>query len=139
MNISSLSKSILATCIAADSRSLAVRANSTGSLALKDWRSHPEEAALLLPVPREAAAVEAAPPDEATPLVEERGRPRLREVHADNHVRPLGWQDGPSRSSSRHEQGRVVPRQPDPIHHIVREVVDVRAHQPPPWGGLPQA
>jgi len=103
-------------------------ATSTGSLSLKDCRSHPVSLALLLAMPREAAAVGAAPSDTTTTLAEEGGRPSLREVHADDHDRRDGMHVGPSQSSPRFEQGRVVPRQSDPVNYIVREVVGVRAH-----------
>ena len=86
----------------------------------------------------EAAAAGAAPSDASIPLVEEGVRPRLREVHAEGHGRPVGGQDGPSRSSSRLEHVRVVPRQPNLVNNNVKEVVGVWGHQLPPRGRLPQ-
>jgi hypothetical protein len=52
----------LATWAATDSRKPAANAISIGSLSMKGCRSHPETHALLLAMPREVAAVGAAPP-----------------------------------------------------------------------------
>ena len=107
-----------------------VNETSTGSISLKDFKSHPETPTLLLAMPREAAAVGAAPPppsDTTIHLAEEGSRPMLRKFDADCHNRPVGWEDGSSWSSSRHEEGRVVPREPNPINDVVIEVVSIRA------------
>jgi len=122
----------LATRAAADSRKPEANATSTSSLSLMDCTSHPETLALLLAMPREASAVGAAPPDTTIPLVEEGSRPRLRKVNADCHDWPVKREDGSPWSSARHEEGRVVPRDPHPIDNVVREEASVRAYELPP-------
>ena len=127
----------LATCAAADSRKPEAKATSTGSLSLKDCRSHPETPALLLAMPKEASAVGAAPPDTAIPLAEEGSRARLREVDSDCHNRSVRWEDNSSCSNARQKEERVVFGEPHPIDNVVSEVVRIRTNELPPRGRLP--
>ena len=120
-----------ATCATADSWRLAAKPTSTGSMALKDCRSHPKALASLLPVPGADAEVRTSSAGTTFPLGEGSGILSFREVQSDCQDQPVGGHDNPSRCRAGHKQGRASHGKRKPIHDVVREVTSVRAHEVP--------
>ena len=61
----------------------------------------------------------------------------LREINPDGHKRLVGGQDRATRGLPSDEEVWITPRQPHPIHNILRQMRPIRNHEMPPSRGLP--
>ena len=101
--------------------------------------AHPDEVTLFVPMPRIAPTCLTTALKASVSLGEDLTTVpfSLREINPDDHKRPVGGQDRATRGLPSNEEVWITPRQPHPIHNILRQVQPIRNHEMPPSGGLP--